>query len=80
MKKSIIILPVLVVLICWYFFAPIRWTFGLRTPNSYKECVEMGGKITQGQTKSLPPELYCTYKNQFFEKDTFRFGVASPKN
>ena len=43
-KKIIIILTALVVLICWYFFAPIRWTFGLRQPRNYNECLEVGGK------------------------------------
>ena len=46
MKKSIILILALAALVLlWYFFAPIKWTFGFRKPKNYNECLEVGGKI-----------------------------------
>lgn len=64
MKKSIIIiLAILVLLICWYFFVPIKWTFGLRPPKNLEECIKIGGSVVNdGQQKPIS----CYYKNLIF--------------
>ena len=62
-----IIFVVLVILICWYFFAPIKWTFGLREPKNYQECVSATGNETFKQGDSLlTGEWKCVYKDKSF--------------
>lgn len=65
MKKPIIIVGVIVILVVlWYFFAPIKWTFGFRSPKNFAECIKAGGNVTNdGQQKSA----VCYYKNLIFD-------------
>lgn len=60
-----------VILVCWYFFAPIQWTFGLRAPKNYQECLDVGGKLFlfgkgEFQIAELQPRA-CYYKDQQFD-------------
>jgi hypothetical protein len=59
MNKIIIGILVLVLIMVYYFFAPIKWTFGLRSPKNYKECIAVGGKQLQYQSTGAP---YCIHK------------------
>lgn len=59
-KKIITILIVLVVILAWYFFAPIKWTFNLRPPRDWGECKEVGGRID-----NLKYNI-CEYKGKQF--------------
>jgi len=70
MKKLTIISIILLAAILYYFFAPTRWTLGLRAPKNYQECVDAGGmvsKVKYGNDNSWYVIPRCVYKDLHFE-------------
>ncbi len=69
MKKRLVILIIIILLlVVWYFFAPIKWTFGLRTPKNFNECQELGGELAPVQRDYILSQGIglptCIYKGQ----------------
>jgi hypothetical protein len=66
-KKIIIAIAGFILIVLWYFFAPIKWTFGLRLPKNYQECVNAGGGDSFKQGDSFGSGKWvCFYKDKSF--------------
>jgi len=65
--KVIVGVIVIVILGIWvFYYSPIGW--GLRSPSSYSDCVNLGGLKSQEQYDQR--RLVCNYKGKDFYADT----------